>query len=223
MPNIATPVSLAGAAYTLAVATCDELPLRTLTPRERRDHDRLPHHARRREWLAGRSAAKRAIGARWNLPADRIELQSVPGAAPRPFVRDRSGSWSPLPDRVTIAHRDDVGIAAVFESSASVGVDLERAGEISLSERRYFLSHRERDTSIDTTLVWTLKEAAWKALGLSLRTPFTALRLVFRADTNELSAVRHGRRERRACAHLVRIGLARPLIAAVVEIATEAS
>lgn len=225
MPFAATPANLAGAAVTLAVASYDELSPRACTPRERSEYDRLPHAARRRDWLAGRCAAKRAIGARWDVPADRIELASTPDAAPRAAIRHRGAGWSLLPDRLTIAHRDGVALAAAFPSTASVGVDLERAGEVSPVELRYIMSEgeRSRHDGIDATLVWVLKEAAWKALGLAPATVLSSLQLVFRADTRELAAVRHGTRELRARADIARFAVDRPLIAALVEIALEAS
>src|SRR5689334_22817495 len=82
MPFATTPGKLTGAAYTLAIATCDEL-LCALTPREQREYDALPHESRRRDWLAGRRAAKRAVGERWGITTDQIELAPVPGAAPQ--------------------------------------------------------------------------------------------------------------------------------------------
>lgn len=218
----ATPVTLAGAPLTLAAATHDELPPSALTRRERREYDGLPHTARQRDWLAGRCAAKRAVGARWNVSADRIELASAPSAAPRAGIRHRDGCWLPLPDRLTIAHRDGVALAAVFPATASVGVDIERAGVLSRGELRYFLSESERSHDLDTTLAWALKEAAWKALGLPPSTPLSLLQLVFRPHTRELTAVRHGAREHRAIAALARIERTRPLVAALVEIAPEA-
>ena len=225
MPFAATPDTMAGAVCTLAIATWRELPACALTPREQREYDALPHAARRHDWLAGRSAAKRAIGARWDVPADRIELASTPGSAPRPSVRSRIGGWSPLPDRLTIAHRDGVAIAAAFPSTASVGVDLERAAELSLSELRYIASEPERSRlqGIDTTLIWVLKEAAWKALGLAPATPLPSLQLVFRASTHTLVAVRHGARQLNAHADIMRFEGDRPLIAALVEITPEVS
>ena len=122
MPFTATPDTMAGAGYTLAAATCDELPACALTPREEREYERLPHAARQRDWLAGRYAAKRAISARWSVPAAQIELSSSPGAAPRPFVRTRSrmGGWSALSDRLTIAHHDGVAIAVAVTLLVSV-------------------------------------------------------------------------------------------------------
>lgn len=229
MPLAATPGNLAGAGHTLAVATCDEASRCALTPREQREYDELPHAARRRDWLAGRCAAKRAIGTRWETSADRIELTSVPGAAPRPSVRTRSGGWSPLPDRLTIAHRDGVALAAAFPSTASIGVDVERAGDLSPGELRYFLSEGERSRhhGIDATLLWVIKEAAWKALGLGPSTPLSSLQLAFRDHAHALAAVRHGARELRARSYLAHIDAARPattpMIAALVEIAPEAS
>ena len=224
MPFAATPDTMAGAAYTFAVATCDELPACALTPRERREYDALPHETRRRDWLAGRCAAKRAIGARWAVPADSIELASTPGSTPRPSVRSRTGARS-LPDRLTIAHRDGVAIAAAFPAAASVGVDLERAAEVSLLELRYIMAEPERSRlqGVDATLIWILKEAAWKALGPAATTPLSSLQLVFRAGTHTLVAVRHGTREMSARADIRRFEADRPLISAIVEIIAEVS
>ena len=225
MPFAATPDTMIGAACTFAVASCDELPACALTPREQREYDALPHAARRRDWLAGRYAAKRAIGARWDATADEIELVPTPRAAPRARVQSLAGCWSPLPDRLTIAHRDGVAIAAAFPSTASVGVDIEPAAEVSLLELRYITSEPERTRleGIDATLIWILKEAAWKALGLAATTPMSSLQLVFRAGTHSLVAVRHGTREMIARADIRRFEADRPLIAALVEITREVS
>ena len=221
MPFAPTPDTVAGARYTFAVATCNDLPPCALTPREQREFDGLSHAARRRDWLAGRYAAKRAIGARWDLPADRIELMSRLGAAPRPCIRTRTGRWAPLSDRLTVAHRDGLAIAAAFPSTAWIGVDLERAAEVSPLELRYMASESERSRlqGIDPTLVWILKEAAWKALGLASTAPLSSLQLVFRAGTDVLVAVRHGLRNLSAQAKVRRLQTDQPLIAALVAIA----
>src|SRR4051812_44790144 len=169
MSFAATSVSVAGASHTLAVACSGEMRLCALTPREQREYAGLPHAARQRDWLAGRCAAKRALAARWDVPPDRIELTSKPGAAPRPSLRNPAGSWSSVPDCLTIAHRDGIALAARFPSTILVGVEIERAGELSPLELRYILSESERSSSddIDSMVDWVLKEAAWKALGLS--------------------------------------------------------
>jgi 4'-phosphopantetheinyl transferase EntD len=225
MPFGATPDTMAGAGYTHVVATCDACPAYPLTSRERREYDALPHAARRRDWLAGRYAAKRAISIRWNVAPDAIELAAAPGAAPRAFVRSRADRWAPLPDRLTIAHRDGVAIAAAFPSRALVGVDIERIAEVSLLELGYITSapERERLRGIDPTLIWILKEAAWKALGLPSATPLSALQLVFRSGTDELAAVRRGPRELKVHAGVRRLDAGFPMIAALVEIASEDS
>lgn len=225
MPFAALPDTMAGAVCTLAIATWHELPACALTLREQREYDRLPHAARRHDWLAGRAAAKRALGARWNLPADRIELVSTRHGAPRPAARNRAGGLSPLPDRLTITHRDGVAIAAAFPSTASVGVDLERAAEVSSSELRYITSAPERARlhGIDATLIWILKEAAWKALDLAPATPLPSLQLVVQTGTLALIAVRLGARELKARADIMRLEADRPLLAALVEITPEVS
>jgi len=225
MPFAATPDTMAGAGYTFAIARCDELPACGLTSHEQREYDALPHAARRRDWLAGRYAAKRAIAARWKLSTDAIELTSTSGTAPRAHALARTGRPSPLPDRLTLSHRDGVAIAAAFPSSAAVGVDLERAGGVSSRELRYFMSEAERSClpHIDATLVWILKEAAWKALGLAPTTPFSSLQLVFRAGARTLAAVRLGTHELRARAEIRHVDASKPLMGALVEITPEAS
>ena len=221
----ATPDTIAGADYTFAAARCGELPACTLTHREQRDYEALPHAARQRDWLAGRHAAKRALSARWSAPAAEIELRSTPGAAPQPYVRSGTRSWSPLPGRLTIAHRDGVAIAVASPGTASVGVDLERAAELSPLQLRYIVSEAERChlRGVDATLVWLLKEAAWKALSLAPTEPLSSLQLVFAAGTHELVGVRHGMRELKARAEVWRVLACRPLIATLVEIAPEVS
>lgn len=225
MPFGATPDTMAGAGYTHVVATCDARLAYPLTRRERREYEALPHAARRRDWLAGRYAAKRAISIRRSVAPDAIELASAPGAAPRAFVRTRADNWAPLPDRLTLAHRDGIAIAAVFPSGAAIGVDIERIGEVSPPELEYIASEPERARlrGIDPTLVWVLKEAAWKALGLPSVTPLSALHLVFRSGSDELVVVRHETRELKARAGVSRLAVDRPLIVALVEISSEVS
>ncbi len=79
-----------------------------------------------------------------------------------------------------------------------VGIDLERAGAVRPAQARYFLTRTERRLArrLGLTALWTLKEAAWKALGAGDATPFTALEL--HADrSGRLEAVSlHGRRTR---------------------------
>jgi phosphopantetheinyl transferase (holo-ACP synthase) len=225
MPFADSPDNLSGAAITLAIATCPEPALCALTAREQREYDALPHAARRRDWLAGRCAAKRAIGARFDMTADWIELTSVPHAAPRASVRHRARGWAPINARLTLSHRDGVAVAAAFAPSSWVGVDVERAGAVSQMERRYFLSEGERlsHRDIDATLVWVLKEAAWKALKLGAATPLSSLQLAFHDDGRHLIAVRRGGVEHRATARIARIDGPRALIAALVQISPELS
>ena len=65
-------------------------------------------------------------------------------------------------------------------------MDLERAGQIEHEHLRYFLSPGEWAVAgrAGATFVWTLKEAAWKALQLDDATPFSALRLAIDGASN---------------------------------------
>ncbi len=138
-----------------AIASCgrDVTDVADLSPQERSEFDLLSHDVRRRDWLAGRRAAKRAIAAH--------------------------ATSSVGPTSVSISHCDGLGLAAIADHPVRIGVDLERDGQIAREHRRYFLAPAEWTIAdrVGATLVWALKEAAWKALALTDATPFTALRL----------------------------------------------
>lgn len=163
------------ASYTVAFSSSTTASLRALTPRERREHDRLPNEGRQRDWLAGRSAAKRAVASRCGVSVEHVQLEPRSSSAPRCMVRAHGKRWAPLPLSISIAHCDGFAIAAVADAATRIGVDIERVDAIAAEHGRYFRAPDE--TSMDATLVWVLKEAAWKALGLSREVPFTAVRL----------------------------------------------
>jgi phosphopantetheinyl transferase len=191
--------------------------LGALTRSERWEYDRLPrdHEARRRDWLAGRCAGKRAVAARCGVPIERLQMTSRVDAAPRCSVLD-GDCWKQLPVSVSIAHCDGVAIAAAAASSTRVGVDIERVGEIAPEHLRYFVAPSEGCT--DASLAWVLKEAAWKALGLGPAVPFTAVQLSFDSDARTLQGVRIESTWISARADVLRFSRQRPLVAAVLEI-----
>jgi 4'-phosphopantetheinyl transferase EntD len=138
-----------------ALALDGPLAAACLTAAERRACAALPGAARRRDWRAGRLAAKRAVQAA-GLPAARLTL--------------------------CISHVAGRGAAIAVPAPARVGIDLERAGAVRPAHARYFVTRVERRLArrLGLTALWTLKEAAWKALDLPHATPFGALEL--RAD-----------------------------------------
>jgi 4'-phosphopantetheinyl transferase EntD len=223
MPNATRQPS---APYSLALATSDTASLGLLTRRERHDHDRLPHQPRRREWLAGRVAAKRAIGAFLgaSLPLHHIELEPQAGATPRCLVRDNVERWTLAPLVLSIAHSNGVAIAAAASRSTRIGVDVERVGDIDADQHRYFLAPSEfaHAQRLGVTLLWVLKEALWKALGLSQALAFTSVQLAFFHGTDTLAGAWVEGRWMRARARRVRLATRPELIAAVVTVDEEA-
>jgi 4'-phosphopantetheinyl transferase EntD len=125
-------------------------------------------------------------------------------------------SWTHLPVSLSIAHCDGVAIAAAADSSTRIGVDIERVGEIAPEHVRYFLTPSEKCD--DASLAWVLKEAAWKALGLGLAVPFTAVQLSFDRESDVLQGVRLDNTWITARADVVRFSHPHPMLAAVLEI-----
>jgi phosphopantetheinyl transferase len=219
---LASVIGRTSAPYALAIAKAGDSPV-PLTLSERRECERLPHDEWRRDWLAARGAAKRAIAEWCGIPLDRIRLDSRAGAAPRCFVLDELDCWSFLPLSLSIAHRDGVGIAAVAEHGASVGVDVERGGDIGPAEYRYFLAPGETAVArrLGATLLWVLKEAVWKALGLALSTSFASVTLDFDTASDDLRSVSVGGTRMSARARVVSVPDRSDLVAAAIEIDPE--
>ena len=141
------------------------------------------------------------------------------------MIADDLDRWSLLPVTVSIGHRDGVGIAAVADRGAMIGVDIERNGDILHDDQRYFVAPRERAFAgrFGTTLLWVLKEAVWKALGLALSTSFLSVQLDFDTDSDypALSAVLVESTRLAASARVVTIPRRPDLIAASLEIERE--
>ena len=139
----------------VALATVDELP-----PAERERVD-----AERR---ASRLAARRAV-ARVTRQAPPLDLR------PRwqlPPVGHSTVS-------ISLTHCEGRAAAVAAPAGVRVGIDLERLTDMPRSHARYFLTVRERRSSVALPLValWTMKEAAWKAIGAGPDARFHELEL----------------------------------------------
>ncbi|HSK79346.1 MAG TPA: 4'-phosphopantetheinyl transferase superfamily protein [Thermoanaerobaculia bacterium] len=143
-----------------------------LAPAER-DHLetlRIPH--RREDWRLGRWAAKKALAAALDLPADslaRLEIRPAEDGAPEPFL-----DGNPVPWDLSLTHRDGHAAAAVAPAGTALGCDLEcvepRSG---LFVQDYFTEAEraviETDRLLLANLLWSAKESVLKALRVGLR------------------------------------------------------
>jgi 4'-phosphopantetheinyl transferase len=151
--------------------------LRSLAPAERSRYATLRFPKRRREWLGGRLAAKRAVAALLGIEPDAVAILGrsqgepvvVAGAASAPDVR------------VSISHSGHWAAAAAYRPSraGAVGLDLEERAPV--DPALYALAFTESEVSqIESTepeaarrdlvlRLWTAKEAVLKAVGVGLR------------------------------------------------------
>jgi len=135
---------------------------------------------RRADFARGRWIAKRLIEA--CLPETRSpSIAILPDSEGVPWAYDET---SRLPVSVSISHCAGYAAAALVASPARVGVDIETmisaphtiVGEyFTESEQTLCAREGEREFAVRATLVWTLKEAALKVLGVGLRLPSTAV------------------------------------------------
>lgn len=167
--------------------------------------------SRRADFRAGRLAARRAAAAAAGVPVRSVEIE--PGAAggcdegagPDTF---RGGAVArvagvDIAPSLSISHRDGRAAAVADPAARRVGVDMERAGAVPPGTERYFLSETEREalSFTDATTLWSMKEAAWKALGCTDASPFASLELRF-DGTQRLEAVLLGGRSHPAAAEV---------------------
>ena len=163
-----------------AWATYEPTAVDALTRAERRECAALSTEPRRRDWLSGRVAAKRAIGRYFGI-VDPLRITLLPRDLGAPQCSDRV--FGLLPVSISIAHAAGHAVAVATGAGARVGVDLEREGSIREAFVRLFAGRDERSRSpfVDPTVRWVLKEAAWKAFGCAPDLPLSALALEFDA------------------------------------------
>jgi 4'-phosphopantetheinyl transferase EntD len=147
-----------------------------LSPRERETLQTLALEKRRRDWVAGRLAAKRAVRFACRTAGEpapdhaAIDIRNEADGAPA-FTVQRL-PW--LSDRfnLSIAHSDGAAVAAMAETATTgrVGVDLEVTKPLDLALVRRVLNAHELARLDDSCspppaplVLWTAKEAAMKA------------------------------------------------------------
>jgi 4'-phosphopantetheinyl transferase len=160
-----------------------------LTGDEQRRHEALRLPKRRRDWLAGRVAAKELVRRRHRedgflgITVDAVAEGPDRG---RPFYRLGAERG---PFGLSISHSGDRAVAALGRRPGErVGVDLEDliAGspgfdELALSPpERERLPHADGETRVRT---WVVKEALVKALGLGLRASLADVAVRFDPST----------------------------------------
>ena len=133
---------------------------------------------RRTDWRLGRWTAKRALASYLNLPAhsgvlNRIEIRPAPSGAPEGFLADQ-----PAAVTISLSHGAGRAICAVAPAGVELGCDLEviePRSEAFLSD--YFTAEEQAlvarapatDRARLSTLLWSGKESALKALHTGLR------------------------------------------------------
>jgi len=146
-----------------------------LTMTERAVLDKLPIERRRRDWLAGRLAAKRGLRAACRRrgetvpPYTAIEIRNDAHGAPRFTMAERRDLDERLD--ISIAHSNGTAVAAVMDRlSGTVGVDVEVTKPLSIELLKRVLRPHEiarldaLSNAAPTALeMWTGKEAAMKA------------------------------------------------------------
>jgi 4'-phosphopantetheinyl transferase EntD len=143
-----------------------EAALASLTDAERETCDAFKFPKRRRDWLLGRLAAKRAVQAAEGKDRELSAIAVLPLPSGCPVFTGAEGlaGWG-----LSISHGH--GRAAAVVAPGPVGVDVEQLRALPEGGWRFFLNPKERAWLEDAPLgpqgeivVWALKEAAYKAL-----------------------------------------------------------
>jgi len=133
---------------------------------------------RRTDWRLGRWTAKLALAARLNLPTDlealaNIEIRAASSGAPEVYLLNQAASVT-----ISLSHRAGAAMCAVALADASLGCDLEVVeprndafGADYFTANEQALVDRElvEARPLLTTLIWSAKESALKALHQGLR------------------------------------------------------
>ncbi|MGO8877346.1 MAG: 4'-phosphopantetheinyl transferase family protein [Acidimicrobiales bacterium] len=132
---------------------------------------------RRMDWRLGRWTAKKAVGA-WlassgRLAGESVEILAAADGAPEAFVAGRA-----VPLALSLSHRDGLAVCALAPSGTALGCDLETVETRPDVFATDFFTAQELSTvrsappalrDLVTTLVWSGKESALKAVREGLR------------------------------------------------------
>ncbi|MFO7768764.1 MAG: 4'-phosphopantetheinyl transferase superfamily protein [bacterium] len=149
-----------------------------LTGPEQEVLEGLDFPKRREEWLLGRWTAKGAVAAYLRMKGggiqpSEIEIRAAGDGAPEAYHRGE-----PLPVRLSLSHREGVGLSVVTGPDISPGCDVEhiepRSGAfvrdyLNLPEREALRSAPEGRRDLLANLYWSAKESALKVLRQGLR------------------------------------------------------
>lgn len=153
---------------------------------------------RRREWLAGRIAAKAALrgflaeSRGMALPLDQIEILPDRDGKPVPTLANPAFRLDSMPS-LSISHAAGAAVAVVADRP--VGIDIEAEGRLKDPDGVARLAFGEGERALAATAgtlrLWCIKEAAAKAFGIGVAAPPGKLEVV------ALNEVRSGGRSAR--------------------------
>jgi len=148
-----------------------------LSSQERATLAALRLERRRMDWRLGRWTAKQSVvaslGERAPGALHEVEILAAPDGAPEAFV---TGRRAPL--ALSLSHRDDVAVCAVAPRGTALGCDIEAVEFRSAAFVADWFTEEEQaaveasplsSRTLVTTLIWSGKESALKALREGLR------------------------------------------------------
>ncbi|MDP6155571.1 MAG: 4'-phosphopantetheinyl transferase superfamily protein [Candidatus Thermoplasmatota archaeon] len=194
MPVI--PIQLAGHSIFISLIQIKDRSIDSLSENELEIYSSFKLEKRKKEWMAGREAAKEAVR-KFLLPytPEGLEILTKPGG--EPFVKINGKSQNDI--RVSISHSNEVAIAAVGRKPiVGLGIDAEVVEErpssflrtaFTPAERRIFQKPSGDHTALISTSLYTMKEAVTKALGIGLSVNTYDVELLVRDGENTGLAV----------------------------------
>lgn len=150
----------------------------SLGEREACDFAALRFEKRRRDWLAGRIAAKRALQRRWGLPFSRLEVRAETdgptSGRPCAWIEERRIGF------LSISHSGDLAMATWSDQPVGIDAELVEPRDEGFAtvafteeERRHLRAASNPDDAM--TRMWCEKEAYAKYLGVGFRRSFSDL------------------------------------------------
>lgn len=129
------------------------------------------------EWRARQMALRRSAAALTSPPTQSLPPISPP--RPRKTVRGVSPAAGSLPIRLPNGGAGSGDVVPPVQGR-KVGVEIAPVEPMAADRARYFLTLAEQKLQVpERNTIWTIKEAAWKALECEGPTPFTAMELRF--------------------------------------------